>query len=311
MPTHHTRSSAHGNGRKQARPADPRGKGKHPPFDETPQDRAPAAEHAMRERPDFGEDSYVGHQRLLDRVALVTGGDSGIGRAVVLAFAREGADVAIAFERSEGKDAELSAKLVRDAGRRALLLPCDLAEPKDCAMIVERTTKELGQIDIVVNNAAHQGKVVERFEALDEERVRRTFAVNVESMFHVLRAALPRMKPGGVIINTASVQAYQPSAQILDYAATKGAIVTFTKGLAEELVGRGMRANVVAPGPVWTPLIAQSSSAAQLQKFGANNPMGRPAQPAEIAPAFVFLASDESRFVNGEVLGVTGGKLLA
>jgi hypothetical protein len=265
----------------------------------------------MNVRPDFGADTYVGHDRLRDRVALITGGDSGIGRAVALAYAREGADVAIAYTPHEEKDAQETAAFVRQAGRRVLLLPCDLAKTKDCEMIVERTVEEMGKLDILVNNAAFQAEAVERFEDLDAERIQRTFAVNVEAMFHTVRAALAHLQAGAVVINTASVQAYQPSAAILDYAATKGAIVAFTKGLAEELARRGMRANVVAPGPVWTPLITQSFKGNKLRDFGESNPMGRPAQPVELAPAFVFLASDDARFINGEVLGVTGGKLLA
>lgn len=286
----------------------PRDAGKKPRFDEKTQPH-PGSEARMRTKPDFGEETYRGHARLTGRVALVTGADSGIGRAVALAFAREGADVAIAY-LSEHEDAKETERVVRAAGRRALLLPGDLADPAVCARIVDETVETLGRLDVVVNNAAFQGKAVDAFEDIDAERVERTFRVNVMAMFHVVRRALPHLKPGASIINTASIQAYQPSASILDYAATKGAIVTFTKGLAQEVVARGVRANVVAPGPVWTPLIAQSFDEEKLQSFGENAPMGRPAQPAELAPAFVFLACDESRYVNGEVLGVTGGKPL-
>ena len=211
----------------------------------------------------------------------------------------------------EEADVECSAQHVRDAGRRALLLPCDLAQAEDCAAIVDRTFASFGRLDVVVNNAAYQGAAVKHMEEIDADRIRRTFATNIESMFHIVRAALPHMRPGASIINTASIQAYDPSGNILDYAATKGAIVAFTKGLAGDLAERGMRCNAVAPGPVWTPLIAQSFGGKQLANFGASNPMGRPAQPAELAPAYVFLACDESRFVNGEILGVTGGGLLA
>jgi NAD(P)-dependent dehydrogenase (short-subunit alcohol dehydrogenase family) len=186
----------------------------------------------------------------------------------------------------------------------------DLADPAAAKRIADAMKKAFGRIDVLVNNAAFQGKDVERVEDLDAERVRRTFAVNVEAMFHLVRECLPLMRPGGTIINVASVQAYHPSPGILDYAATKGAIVTFSKGLAQALASRGIRVNVVAPGPVWTPLVAQSFDAKELRSFGESNPMGRPAQPAELAPAFVFLATDESSFVNGEVLGVTGGKPL-
>lgn len=280
-----------------------------PPFDEKPQSVV-GEESAMREKPDYGETSYVGHGRLYGRAALITGGDSGIGRAVALAFAREGADVAISY-LDETEDAEKTAELVRAEGRKALLLPGDLADPAVCKEIVDRTASELGRLDIVVNNAAYQDKAVDSIEELTPERIERTFRVNILAMFHIVLAATKHLKPGGTVINTASIQAYQPSAPILDYAATKGAIVTFTKGLAEELIERGIRVNCVAPGPVWTPLIAQSFEGKKLREFGKQSPMKRPAQPAELAPAFVFLASDESSYVNGEILGVTGGQLLA
>jgi NAD(P)-dependent dehydrogenase (short-subunit alcohol dehydrogenase family) len=243
-------------------------------------------------------------------VALVTGGDSGIGRAVCLAFAREGADLAVSF-LNESDDANHVKRFVEDAGRQALLLPGDLALEAHCRKVVEDTVKRFGRIDILVNNAAFQGPAVEKFEDLDAERVERTFRTNILAMFHLVRYALPHMKAGATIINTASIQAYQPSAGILDYATTKGAIVAFTKGLAQDLIKRGIRVNAVAPGPVWTPLITQSFSGDKVKEFGAKSAMGRPAQPAELAPSFVFLASDESRFVNAEVLGVTGGGVLA
>jgi NAD(P)-dependent dehydrogenase (short-subunit alcohol dehydrogenase family) len=263
----------------------------------------------MRHEPDFGEQSYRGSDRLRDRIALITGADSGIGRAVALAFAREGADVAIAY-LDEHEDARETQRLVEAAGRRALLLPADLAEAAECRRIVEDTVEAFGRIDVLVNNAAYQGKAVEAFADLDGERVERAFRVNVMAMFHTVRAALPHMPEGSSIINTGSIQAYQPSPSILDYAATKGAIVTFTKGLAQEVVTQGIRANTVAPGPVWTPLITQSFSKDKIERFGKDSPMARPAQPAELAPAFVFLASAESSYINGEVLGVTGGKPL-
>jgi NAD(P)-dependent dehydrogenase (short-subunit alcohol dehydrogenase family) len=288
---------------------DPRRRGKKPPFDEAPQSH-PGAEAAMREKPDHGEHSYKGAERLLDKVALVTGGDSGIGRAVALAFAREGADVAIVYY-DEHEDAKETERLVTDSGRHALLLPGDLADPAFCESIVTKTVEELGHLDILVNNAAYQGKSVESFADLTAERVERTFRVNILAMFHIAREALEHMPPGGTIINTASIQAYQPSAAILDYATTKAAIVAFTKGLAPTAIEQGVRVNCVAPGPVWTPLIAQSFEGEKLEEFGKKSPMKRPAQPAELAPAYVFLASGESSYVNGEVLGVTGGSPLA
>jgi NAD(P)-dependent dehydrogenase (short-subunit alcohol dehydrogenase family) len=264
----------------------------------------------MSPRPDHGEATYRGQGRLTGRVALITGADSGIGRAVALAYAREGADVAIAY-LDEDDDAGETRRLVEEAGRRAILLPGDISEDERCAEIVRKTVGQLGRLDILVNNAAYQGKAVESFDQIDPDRVRRTLMTNLGGMFFLSRHALAHLPSGGVIVNTASINAYQPKASILDYASTKGAIVTFTKGLAQELVGRGIRVNAVAPGPVWTPLIAQSFKAEQVAEFGKQNPFGRPAQPAELAPTYVFLASDESRFITGEVIGVTGGVLLA
>ncbi|MBX3234033.1 MAG: glucose 1-dehydrogenase [Labilithrix sp.] len=280
-----------------------------PPFEDDPQS-IPARESRMRDKPDHGETSYRGHGKLKDRVAIVTGGDSGIGRAVALAFAREGADVAIAY-LDEHDDAKETKRLVEEAGRRALLVAGDLAEKEACHRLVDTVVDTFGRVDVLVNNAAHQGKAADTFEDLDPERVERTFKVNILAMFHLVRRALPHMKEGASIINVASIQAYQPSKEILDYAATKGAIVTFTKGLAEETIERGIRVNCVAPGPVWTPIIVQSFEKEKIADFGSRSVMKRPAQPAELAPAFVFLASDEASYVNGEVLGVTGGKPLS
>jgi hypothetical protein len=264
----------------------------------------------MTPEPDYGLTSYKGLGRLKDRVALVTGGDSGIGRAVCLAFAREGADVAFAY-LNEDPDAEVTRHAVEDSGHQVLALKGDLTDESVCRRLIEDTVKRFGRIDVLVNNAAYQGPAVEKFEELTAERIERTFRTNILAMFHLVRFALPHMKPGASIINVASIQAYQPKPSILDYASTKGAIVTFTKGLAQELIERGIRVNCVAPGPVWTPLIPQSFDAEKVKNFGKSSPMGRPAQPVELAPSFVFLASDESRYVNGEILGVTGGQVLA
>ncbi|MBN9688204.1 MULTISPECIES: SDR family oxidoreductase [unclassified Corallococcus] len=292
-----------------ARNPDPRDAGPKPPFPEQTQP-SPGHEGRMEPEPDYGEQSYKGFGRLQDRVALVTGGDSGIGRAVCLAFAREGADVAFAY-LSEGDDANHTRRVIEGSGRQALALAGDMALEATCKRIVEDTVKKFGRIDVLVNNAAYQGKAVEKFEELEAERVERAFKVNILAMFHLVKYALPHMKPGATIINTASIQAYQPTPSILDYATTKGAIVTFTKGLSQELIGRGIRVNAVAPGPVWTPLIPQSYDGEKVKEFGKSSPTGRPAQPAELAPSYVFLACDESRFVNGDILGVTGGMLLA
>jgi NAD(P)-dependent dehydrogenase (short-subunit alcohol dehydrogenase family) len=289
--------------------ADPRDRHARPPFPRQEQEH-PGREGEMAPEPDYGEQSYRGLGRLQGRAALVTGGDSGIGRAVALAYAREGADVAIGY-LSEHEDAAVSKRVVEQAGRRALALPGDIADDGQCRRLIEETVAGLGKLDILVLNAAHQGPAVERFEELDAARVQRTLAVNVLSMFHLVRHALPHLREGASIITTASIQAYQPSPAILDYATTKGAIVTFTKGLAQELIARGIRVNCVAPGPVWTPLVVQSFDAEKNARFGKDAPMQRPAQPVELAPAFVFLASDEASYINGEVLGVTGGKPLS
>jgi NAD(P)-dependent dehydrogenase (short-subunit alcohol dehydrogenase family) len=263
----------------------------------------------MRIPPDYGEKSYQGHGRLLDQVALVTGADSGIGRAVALAFAREGADVAIAYHSHEA-DAKETLRLVEGAGRRGLLLRADVGEDAECARLVEDTIRGLGHLDVLVNNAAYQSKAAERFEELTADRVLHTFKVNVVAQFNLVRHALPHLQPGATIINTASIQAYQPKPGILDYAATKAAIVAFTQGLAKELTARGIRVNCVAPGPIWTPIIPQSFGPEKIRDHGKSSPMGRPGQPVEVAHAFVFLASHDSRYVSGEVLGVTGGQTL-
>lgn len=286
---------------------DPRA-GRKPPFREHEQP-TPGAEGRMDTPPDFGEATYKGLGRLRDRVALVTGADSGIGRAVALAYAREGADVVVSY-LSEHEDAQVTKDLVERAGRRAMTLAGDLGADGHCGRLVRETVERFGKLDILVNNAAYQGEAVEAFEQLTAERVERTFRTNIVAMLNLTRHALPHLKPGAVIINTTSIQAYHPKAYILDYASTKAAIKAFTEGLAQELTARGIRVNAVAPGPVWTPLVVQSFPSEKLERFGADTPLGRPAQPAEIAPLYVFLASDESRYVSGEILGATGGRLL-
>jgi NAD(P)-dependent dehydrogenase (short-subunit alcohol dehydrogenase family) len=297
------------NNREQHNGNDPRQARHMPPLPRQEQD-PPGHETKMSPKPDHGEETYVGHGKLAGKVALVTGADSGIGRAVALAFAREGADVGIGFLDSEQDDARETERLVRQAGQRALLLPGDISREEVCASIVQRTVDELGRLDVLVNNAAFQGEAVEKFEELDGERVRHTLLTNIGGMFFLTRAALPHLHPGSTIINTASINAYQPKPPILDYASTKGAIVTFTKGLGKDLAKRGIRVNAIAPGPVWTPLIVQSYSPEQVESFGKQTPLGRPAQPAELAPAYVFLACDDSRFMTGEVIGLTGGEPL-
>jgi hypothetical protein len=288
---------------------DPREAQEKPPFRGEKEQESPGLEARMKNKPDFGESSYRGFGRLTGKRALITGGDSGIGRAVALAFAREGADIAIAYW-NEHEDARETRRIVEAEGRRCAEIPCDLAIEAECRRTIDTAVQQLGGIDILINNAAFQGESIEKFEELTGERIARTFNVNIVAMFHLVRFALPQIKPGGSIINVASIQAYKPSPEIIDYAATKGAIVTFTKALAEHVIERGIRCNCVAPGPVWTPLIAQSFDEEKVKTFGQDSPMKRPAQPAELAPAFVFLASDDARYINGEVLGVTGGKPL-
>jgi len=281
-----------------------------PPFPPQSQE-FPGLSSKMDPQPDYGETSYKGFGRLKDYVAIVTGGDSGIGRAVCLAFAREGAHITCCYLPEEEEDAQETKRLVEGSGRKILLLSGDIREEATCKKIIDETMAKFGRIDILVNNAAYQGKSVESFTDIDHERVVRTFHTNIIPMFSLCRYASTHMKPGSAIINVGSIQAYNPSWSILDYATTKGAIVAFTKGLAEGLMDQGIRVNCVAPGPVWTPLVIQSFDKEKNSKFGEHYPMKRPAQPVELAPSFVFLASNESTYVNGEVLGVTGGRPLA
>jgi NAD(P)-dependent dehydrogenase (short-subunit alcohol dehydrogenase family) len=275
----------------------------HPPAQQV---EHPGLEGDLRPRPDYGEDSYEGHGRLSGRRALVTGGDSGIGRAVALAYAREGADVVISHLPEERADADETVRAVEGAGRRGVALAGDLSDAAFCSEVVERAVGELGGLDVLVNNAAFQ-MVHEGLDDLPDEEIEHTFATNVVAMFRTCKAALPHLRPGSAIINTASVQAYQPSPGLLAYASTKAAIVAFSKGLAQSLIERGIRVNVVAPGPVWTPLIPATMPPDAVEDFGSQSPIGRPAQPAELAPAYVFLASEESSYIVGETLGVTGG----
>jgi NAD(P)-dependent dehydrogenase (short-subunit alcohol dehydrogenase family) len=272
-------------------------------------DQHPGLEGEMRPEPDYGYDTYRGLGRLKGQTAVITGGDSGIGRAVALAFAREGADVLISYLSEEEPDAQETAQVVEDAGKKAIKVPGDISEEAQCQAVVQRAVDEFGKIDVLVNNAAHQ-MTVDGIADISTELLDRTFKTNIYAMFWLVKAALPHMPEGGSIINVCSIQAYQPSPTLLPYSATKGAIITFTKGLAQEVIQYGLRANSVAPGPVWTPIIPASMPGETVSQFGGTNPVGRPAQPAELAPAFVFLASQESSFVNGETLGVTGGQPL-
>jgi NAD(P)-dependent dehydrogenase (short-subunit alcohol dehydrogenase family) len=276
---------------------------------EEPKQETPGLETQMRNKPDHGEESYRGFARLQAKAALITGGDSGIGRAVAIAYAREGADVAISYLPEEETDARESARWVRDAGRKVLLLPGDITSEQHCRGMVERVAADFGRLDVLVNNAAYQ-MTHKKIEEFSTEEFEHTFRTNIFAMFYLAKAALPRMKPGSVIINTASVQAYQPNGMLLAYASTKGAIVTFTKALSELAIEKGIRVNAVAPGPVWTPLIPSTMPKEKVEKFGQNDPMKRPAQPAELAPAYVFLASPDSSYVTGSVMDLTGGEML-
>jgi NAD(P)-dependent dehydrogenase (short-subunit alcohol dehydrogenase family) len=271
----------------------------------------PGIESEMSRAPDFGEQSYRGTGKLDGRKAIVTGGDSGIGRAVALAFAREGADVAISYLEAEQSDADETTRVVREAGRTAVQLPGDLRDGGYCRALVEQSAQQLGGVDILVNNAAYQ-MARDGLADISEDELERTFATNILAMFHTCKAALEHMQAGATIINTASIQAYQPDPMLLAYAATKAAIVNFTKGLAQEAIESGIRVNAVAPGPIWTPLIPATMPADKVEEFGAQeSPMKRAGQPAELAPLYVFLASQESSYINGEVIGVTGGKPLS
>ena len=270
-----------------------------------------SVEGRMDAKPDHGEESYRGSGRLQGKKALITGGDSGIGRAVAIAFAREGADVAIVHLPNEDEDARETTKWVEQAGRKALAVPADIRDEQQCKKLVDQVVQEFGQIDVLVNNAAYQMNRSGSIEEIPTEQFDQVMKTNLYGMFWVTKAALQHMGEGASIINSASVQAYSPSPELLDYAMTKAAIVNFTKNLGQFLAQRGIRVNTVAPGPVWTPLIPATMPAEKVESFGQQVPMGRPAQPAELAPAYVFFASQESSYVTSQVLGVTGGSPLA
>jgi NAD(P)-dependent dehydrogenase (short-subunit alcohol dehydrogenase family) len=270
------------------------------------QQEEPGLQAEMTPKPDIGELSYRGTGRLQGRKALVSGGDSGIGAAVAVAFAREGADVAIVHLPDEQSDADQTIRLVEDAGRTGLSLPGDVQDESFCTSAVQRTVDELGGLDVLVNNAAYQ-MTRESITDITTEEFDRVLKTNLYAMFWFCRAAVPHLQPGSSIINTSSVQAYQPSPALLDYATTKAGIVNFSRGLAQELAGKGIRVNTVAPGPIWTPLIPATMPAEQVEDFGAQTPLGRAGQPVEVAHAFVFLASAEASYITGERLGVHGG----
>ena len=278
-----------------------------PPFPEQKQPM-PGSEEAMDPKPDYGEDSYKGSGKLKGRKAVITGGDSGIGRAVALAFAREGADVLISYY-NEHEDAEKTKKIVEDAGRKALLMAGDIKDAAHCRAIIEKAVKEFGRVDVLVNNAAHQASFKDVGEISDEEWDV-TFRTNIHAMFYLVKAAVPHMPKGSSIINTASINADTPSPQLLAYATTKGAIQNFTGGLAQLLAEKEIRVNCVAPGPIWTPLIPSTMPQEKVKNFGKQVPMQRPGQPKEVAPAYVLLASPEASYMSGATIAVTGGKPL-
>jgi NAD(P)-dependent dehydrogenase (short-subunit alcohol dehydrogenase family) len=267
----------------------------------------PGREEKMKPTADHGETSYKGFGRLKARRALITGADSGIGRAVAIAFAREGADIGISY-LSEQEDARETERQVTEAGRRAVLLPCDVGDRAVCEKIAHEAIEAFGEIDILVNNAAFQ-RVYKKFEEISDEEFEQTYRVNVFAMFWLCKAMLSQMKEGGSIINTASIQSFEPTAGLIAYASTKAAIVSFTRALSGFAIKQGVRVNAVAPGPVWTPLIPSTLPEEQTKQFGADTVFGRAAQPSEIAPIFVFLASDQASYVTGEVYAATGGRM--
>jgi NAD(P)-dependent dehydrogenase (short-subunit alcohol dehydrogenase family) len=268
----------------------------------------PGTTRGMDEQPDHGEKSYRGSGRLQDKRTVITGGDSGIGRAVALAFAREGADVLIAYLPDEEDDAQETVRLVEDAGRKAVTVPGDLTDEQQCTTLIDTAVRELGGIDVLVNNAAYQMAQDGGIEDISTDQFDRVMKTNLYAMFWLCKMSLPHMSAGASIINTSSVQASSPSPELMDYATTKAGIVNFTRALASSLGERGIRVNSVAPGPIWTPLIPATMPPEKVESFGEQTPLGRAGQPAELAPAYVFLASGKASFITGEVIGVTGGQ---
>ncbi len=286
---------------------DPSSKHPQPPQPRQQQDM-PGTTAPMTPAPDHGEDSYRGADKLKDRVAIITGGDSGIGRAVAIAYAREGADIVISYY-NEDDDAKDTAALVEKAGRRAVLMPGDIKDEAHCRRIVDRAMEEFGRLDILVNNAAHQA-TLDKIEDITAEEWDVTFRTNVHAMFYLSQAAIAVMKPGSSIINTTSINAADPSPTLLPYATTKGAIANFTGGLSGLVADKGIRVNAVAPGPIWTPLIPSTMPPEKVESFGKNTPLGRAGQPAELAAAYVFLASEGASYITGAIIPVTGGRLM-
>ncbi|MGC4792384.1 SDR family oxidoreductase [Micromonospora sp. DT178] len=273
------------------------------------QQTPPGSTQEMTPKPDHGEESYRGSGKLDGRRAVITGGDSGIGRAIAIAYAREGADVLISYlSEEEDADARETVRLVEEAGRKGIAVRGDITDEGHCQELIDRAVRDLGGIDVLVNNAAYQMAQDKGILGISDEQFDRVLKTNLYAMFWLCRTAVPHMAEGSAIINTSSIQAFDPSPQLLDYATTKAGIANFTKALAADLAERGIRVNAVAPGPIWTPLIPATMPNEKVEKFGQDTPEGRPGQPAELAPAYVFFASQESSYVTGEILGVTGGR---
>ena len=287
-------------------PVDPRERFPRPPFAQLKQ-TAPGSEAKMHPHPDHGEESYTGSGKLLGRAALITGGDSGIGRAVALCYAKEGADILFTCLPDEQADADETVRLVEGTGRRCVALPGDIRQKAFCQHLVEQTVSAFGRLDILVNNAAYQ-RSHDKLEDFSEDEFDATYRTNVYGTFFMSQAAIPKMKPGGVVLNTVSIQGYEPSESLLVYASTKAALINMTKSLAALAIESGVRVNAVAPGPVWTPLIPATLGLTETVMFGKQSAFGRPAQPVEQAVIYVFLASDDASYVTGEVYGATGGR---
>jgi len=287
--------------------SNPKTKGPRPPHP-TPAQKPPGNEKSMRPKADHGENSYKGKGRLKGKAAIITGADSGIGRAVAIAFAREGADVLISYLNEDG-DAKETARWVKKAGRKAILMPGDIRDETHCRKIVDTAVKEFGHLDILVNNAAYQ-MTYDEITDIPSDEWDRTFRTNIYAMFYLSKAAVNHLPKGGTIINTSSIQSDSPSPGLLAYATTKGAVSNFTAGLAQSLAKRGIRVNAVAPGPIWTPLIPSTMPKEKARDFGKQVPLGRAGQPSELAPIYVLLASDESSYVLGAIIPVTGGEPL-
>lgn len=272
------------------------------------QNRQPGIEAQMVPQPVYIDPEYEGSHKLRDKVAIVTGGDSGIGRAVAVAFAKEGADIVVAY-LDEHEDAEKTRSIIEGVGRKCLLVAGDIGDEGFCQFLIETTMNNFNQLDVLVNNAAQQYPQ-EDLENIDQAQLEKTFRTNIFSMFYTVKAALPHLKEGARIINTASVTAYRGSQHLLDYSASKGAIISYTRSLSQQLVKKGIYVNAVAPGPVWTPLIAATFEPEEVKTFGSQVPLGRPGQPSEIAPAYVFLASRDASYMTGQVLHPNGGEII-